>query len=96
VGFFAPWFLAGLAALGLPLYLHLLKRQTTKPKAVSSLRFLRIAHAGFDAAPAAALFHAVVAADTGAAVVDSGVRKSVCESQCGGAGEQPAGAAGGG
>jgi len=39
MGFFAPWFLAGLAALGLPLYLHLLKRQTTKPKAVSSLRF---------------------------------------------------------
>jgi hypothetical protein len=39
MGLFAPWFLAGLAALGLPFYLHLLKRQTTKPKAVSSLRF---------------------------------------------------------
>jgi hypothetical protein len=39
MGLFAPWFLAGLVALGLPLYLHLLKRQTTKPKAVSSLRF---------------------------------------------------------
>ncbi|MGA2712897.1 MAG: BatA domain-containing protein, partial [Bryobacteraceae bacterium] len=39
MGLFAPWFLAGLAALALPLYLHLLKRQTTKPKPVSSLMF---------------------------------------------------------
>src|ERR1700677_1429743 len=39
MGLFAPWFLAGLAGLALPLYLHLLKRQTTKPKAVSSLMF---------------------------------------------------------
>jgi len=37
MGFFAPWFLAGLAGLALPLYLHLLKKQTTTPKAVSSL-----------------------------------------------------------
>jgi hypothetical protein len=37
VGLFAPWFLAGLAGLAFPLYLHLLKRQTTKPKPVSSL-----------------------------------------------------------
>src|SRR5580704_1523206 len=39
MGFFAPWFLAGLAALGLPLYLHLLKKQTRTPKRVSSLMF---------------------------------------------------------
>src|SRR5580692_8340849 len=37
MGVLAPWFLAGLAGLALPLYLHLLKRQTTKPKRVSSL-----------------------------------------------------------
>jgi hypothetical protein len=37
MGLFAPWFLAGLAGLALPFYLHLLKRQTAKPKAVSSL-----------------------------------------------------------
>src|SRR3984885_12377235 len=37
MGLFAPWFLAGLAGLALPFYLHLLKRQTTKPKRVSSL-----------------------------------------------------------
>ncbi len=37
MGFLAPWFLAGLAGLTLPLYLHLLKRQTTAPKEVSSL-----------------------------------------------------------
>ena len=39
MGFFAPWFLAGLAGLALPLYLHLLKRQTQTPKNVSSLMF---------------------------------------------------------
>jgi hypothetical protein len=39
MGLFAPWFLAGLAGLALPLYLHLLKKQTTQPKAVSSLMF---------------------------------------------------------
>src|SRR5271154_4975675 len=37
MGFLAPWFLAGLAGIALPLYLHLLKRQTTTPKQVSSL-----------------------------------------------------------
>ena len=37
MGLFAPWFLAGLAGLALPLYLHLLKRQTAQPKQVSSL-----------------------------------------------------------
>jgi len=39
MGVLAPWFLAGLAGLALPLYLHLLKRQTNQPKAVSSLMF---------------------------------------------------------
>src|SRR5271156_6882593 len=37
MGFLAPWFLAGLAGIALPLYLHLLKQQTTTPKQVSSL-----------------------------------------------------------
>ncbi len=37
MGLFAPWFLAGLAGLALPVYLHLLKRQTARPKKVSSL-----------------------------------------------------------
>src|SRR5271170_1737420 len=37
MGVLAPWFLAGLAGLALPLYLHLLRRQTRKPKQVSSL-----------------------------------------------------------
>src|ERR1700735_4977515 len=39
MGLSAPWFLAGLSGLALPLYLHLLKRQTTRPKPVSSLMF---------------------------------------------------------
>ena len=37
MGLLAPWFLAGLAGIALPLYLHLLKRQTRTPKPVSSL-----------------------------------------------------------
>src|SRR5580692_3818932 len=37
MGLLAPWFLAGLAGLALPVYLHLLKRQTSRPKPVSSL-----------------------------------------------------------
>src|SRR5665213_4053931 len=39
MGLFAPWFLAGLAGIALPLYLHLLKKQTVVPKPVSSLMF---------------------------------------------------------
>lgn len=39
MGFFTPWFLAGLAGVALPLYLHLLKKQTMQPKQVSSLMF---------------------------------------------------------
>src|ERR1019366_4928937 len=39
MGLFAPWFLAALAGVALPLYLHLLRRQTTTPKRVSSLMF---------------------------------------------------------
>jgi Aerotolerance regulator N-terminal/von Willebrand factor type A domain len=39
MGFFAPWFLAGLAALGLPVFVHLLRRHTTIPRPVSSLMF---------------------------------------------------------
>ena len=39
MGFLAPWFLVGLAAVGLPVYIHLLRRQTTTPRPVSSLMF---------------------------------------------------------
>jgi hypothetical protein len=37
MGLFAPWFLAGLAGLALPLYLHLLKSYKSPPKPVPSL-----------------------------------------------------------
>jgi hypothetical protein len=37
MGLFAPWFLAGLAGLAFPLYLHLLKRHKSPPKPVPSL-----------------------------------------------------------
>jgi hypothetical protein len=39
MGFLAPWFLAGMAAVGLPLYLHLLRRHATIPRPFSSLMF---------------------------------------------------------
>ena len=39
MGLFAPWFLAGLVGLGLPVYLHLLKRQKNPPRPVPSLMF---------------------------------------------------------
>ncbi|HKS95580.1 MAG TPA: BatA domain-containing protein, partial [Terriglobia bacterium] len=35
MGFFSPWFLAGIAAVGVPLYLHLLRRHTTNPQPFS-------------------------------------------------------------
>jgi hypothetical protein len=39
MGFFAPWFLAGLAAVGIPIWVHLLKRHKTDPKLFPSLMF---------------------------------------------------------
>src|SRR5580658_7758153 len=39
MGFFAPWFLAGLAGVALPLYLHLLQKLKTKPRPMPSLMF---------------------------------------------------------
>jgi hypothetical protein len=39
MGLLAPWFLAGVAAVGLPVYLHLLRRQSTTPHPFSSLMF---------------------------------------------------------
>ena len=39
MGLFAPWFLAGVAAVGLPFYLHLLRRHSTTPRPFGSLMF---------------------------------------------------------
>ena len=39
MGFLTPWFLAGAAAIGLPIYLHLLRRHTSPPQPFSSLMF---------------------------------------------------------
>jgi hypothetical protein len=39
MGFLAPWFLAGLAAVGVPVYLHLLRRDARTPRPFSSLMF---------------------------------------------------------
>ncbi len=39
MGFLTPWFLAGAAALGLPVYVHLLRQYRQKPVPFSSLMF---------------------------------------------------------
>ncbi|KAA6458354.1 VWA domain-containing protein [Acidobacteria bacterium AB60] len=39
MGFLAPWFLAGMAALGVPVFVHLLRKHVTTPRPVSSLMF---------------------------------------------------------
>lgn len=39
MGFLAPWFLAGLATLGIPVWLHLLQQHKTTPKQFASLMF---------------------------------------------------------
>jgi hypothetical protein len=39
VGFLSPWFLAGAAAVGLPVWLHLLRKHKTTPQLFSSLMF---------------------------------------------------------
>ena len=39
MGFLAPWFLGGLFALGVPVFVHLLKRHVTVPRPVGSLMF---------------------------------------------------------
>src|SRR6202162_4174044 len=39
MGLFAPWFLAGIAAVAVPFYAHLLRRHMTIPRPFSSLMF---------------------------------------------------------
>ena len=39
MGFLSPWFLAGLVAVGLPLWLHLLRQFKRTPQPFSSLMF---------------------------------------------------------
>ncbi len=39
MGFLSPWFLAGVVAVGLPIWLHLLKRHKTDPQPFPSLMF---------------------------------------------------------
>src|SRR5215470_5030459 len=39
MGFFAPWFLAGTLAVGLPVWLHLLRKHKSQPLPFASLMF---------------------------------------------------------
>jgi hypothetical protein len=39
MGFLAPWFIAGVVVLGVPIFVHMLRRHVTTPRPVSSLMF---------------------------------------------------------
>ncbi len=39
MGLFAPWFLAGVLAVGLPLWIHLLRQHKSTPRPFASLMF---------------------------------------------------------
>src|ERR1700751_1910663 len=39
MGFLAPWFITGVVVLGVPIFVHLLRRHVTTPRPVSSLMF---------------------------------------------------------
>src|SRR5450631_2945377 len=39
MGFLAPWFLAGIAALAVPFYVHLLRQHKNTPRPFASLMF---------------------------------------------------------
>ena len=77
MGFLAPWFLAGLAALAVPIYVHLLRRHTTTPHPFSSLMF-------FERRTQSSIKHRrlrylvlLVAPDPPASVAGAGIRQSV-------------------
>ena len=80
MGFLAPWFLGGLAALGVPVFVHLLRKHVDHAAAGELADVLRARHAELDAPPPAALPAFVRAAlRSGAAG-----RAGVCESRlCG-------------
>src|ERR1035438_5179969 len=40
VGFFSPWFFAGVLAAGLPVWLHLLRKHRSQPLPFASLMFM--------------------------------------------------------
>jgi hypothetical protein len=40
MGFFSPWFLGGLLAAGLPIYVHLLRQHRSEPLKFASTMFL--------------------------------------------------------
>jgi hypothetical protein len=44
MGFLSPWFLAGLLAAGLPVYVHLLRQHRSEPVKFSSLMFIEKRH----------------------------------------------------
>jgi hypothetical protein len=74
MGLAAPWFLAGLAAVALPVYFHLLKKHRSTPLPFSSLMFFRAPHAEFDPAPPAAISASVLTAHAAAGAVGPGIR----------------------
>ena len=59
MGFLAPWFLAGVAAVGLPIWMHLLKRHKTDPRLFPSLMFFEQRETKLGEAPASGSYPAV-------------------------------------
>ena len=80
MGFLAPWFLAGVAAVGLPVYLHLLRRHATTPRPFSSLMFFEPRTAELDPPPAPPLSPAAVAAARAAGAAGARLRQSLHQS----------------
>ena len=42
MGFLAPWFIAAVTVLGVPVFVHLLRRHVTSPRPVGSLAQARV------------------------------------------------------
>ena len=77
MGFLAPWFLGGLAALGVPVFVHLLRRHVTTPRASQLANVLRARHAKLHPPSAAAIPAAVRAARCVASAAGAGVCQSI-------------------
>ncbi len=76
MGLLAPWFLAGAAALAVPLYLHLLRRHTIDSAAVQLADVFRAAHAKLDQASPPALSAAARAAAQPARAAGARLRRA--------------------
>ena len=78
MGFLAPWFLCGLATLGVPVFVHLLRRHVTTPRPVSSLMFFDRGIAELHASPSTAVSAPLRDAICAGVAVGAGICQSIC------------------